>query len=87
MVAVFQLGLNGHEFLALVADNTTPRDLWVCSVKALVFGVVICTVSCYQGFHSPSGPDGVGRATNAAVVVSAVGCAGLNYVVSQVAYG
>jgi phospholipid/cholesterol/gamma-HCH transport system permease protein len=86
-VAVAQLGLNGHAFLALATDVTEPKDLLACAIKALCFGVVICVASCFHGFSSRPGPDGVGRATNAAVVTSAVLCAAVNYVLSELLYG
>lgn len=87
LVSVYQLGLDGAEFLALFAATTRVADLFFCAVKAFVFGLVICLVSCFYGFHSGSGPAGVGRATNAAVVVSAVVCAALNYLLSEVMFG
>lgn len=86
-VATWQLHLNGHEFLSLVVQNTQPTDLAFTMVKSLVFGAVICFVSCWYGFTSQPGPAGVGRATNLAVVVSAVTCAVLNYLLSTVLYG
>lgn len=86
-VSTLQLGLSGHEFLALAAAQITMRDLLVTTVKSLCFGAIICTVSCYQGFHTAPGPTGVGSATNAAVVVSACLAAVLNYAITQVAYG
>lgn len=86
-VSTFQLGLNGGEFLALVRDSIEGRDLVAGIVKAAFFGAVICLMSCFCGFRSGKGPEGVGRATNAAVVISAVVCVSLNYLVSQVMYG
>jgi len=56
-------------------------------LKGLVFGAVICLISCYCGFTSTRGPEGVGQATNAAVVASSVTCVSINYLVSQVLYG
>jgi phospholipid/cholesterol/gamma-HCH transport system permease protein len=86
-VATFQLGLNGHEFLALVRESIDGRDLIACELKGCVFGVVICMVSCYCGFTATKGPAGVGEATNSAVVISSVACVSINYLVSQVMYG
>lgn len=86
-VATFQLHLNGDEFLSLAAQTTRPIDLAFTMVKSLVFGATICFVSCWYGFTSRPGPAGVGRATNLAVVVSAVSCALMNYLLSEVMYG
>ena len=87
LVAVFQLGLNGHEFLDYAAQYTHLIDLWYCTIKAFTFGVIICLVSCYYGFASKPGPSGVGGATNSAVVVSAVLCAILNVCLSELLFG
>ena len=86
-VAVTQCGLNGAEFLQLATANTSGHDLFYTLLKSLVFGNVICLVSCFYGFQSKPGPGGVGDATNAAVVVSAVSCAILNYFMSEAFYG
>ncbi len=86
-VAVFQLGLSSSVFVEFVSKNVSMRDLLAGEVKALVFAVIICFVSCYCGFFSEKGPEGVGKATNQAVVVSCVVCVTFNYLVSQVLYG
>ncbi|MDP2309439.1 MAG: ABC transporter permease [Pseudomonadota bacterium] len=87
LVATAQLGLNGTEFLDLVRTSIDARDLIACEIKGMLFGVVICLVSCYCGFTSGKGPEGVGQATNAAVVISSVTCVSLNFLISQVLYG
>jgi phospholipid/cholesterol/gamma-HCH transport system permease protein len=87
LVAVYQLGLNGTDFLDFVRASLQGRDFVAGELKGMVFGTVICLVSCYCGFYSPKGPEGVGQATNTAVVVSSVVCVSVNYLVSQVLYG
>lgn len=86
-VAVWQLGQPGATFVQTASQTTSAFDLLVCAVKAACFGTLICTISCFFGFTSRPGPTGVGAATNASVVVSAVACAILNYFVSELAYG
>lgn len=85
--AVHQLGLNGAAFLSFAADGVQSMDFVYGEVKGAVFGVVICTVSCWFGVTCGNGPEGVGRATNQAVVTSAVACVVLNYFMSEVMYG
>lgn len=87
MVSVFQLGLNGHEFIYHLSEGIGAVDFLYGVVKALVFGVIICTVSCWYGFNCAPGPEGVGQATNKAVVTSAVVCVSLNYFLSEILYG
>ncbi|MEC7240042.1 MAG: ABC transporter permease [Myxococcota bacterium] len=85
-VAVYQLGLNGSEFVAFIFDVTETRDLLIGNIKALFFGAVICLICCYNGYNSEPGPKGVGSATNRAVVTAAVACVLLNYLISEIAY-
>lgn len=47
-------------------------DLFCGVFKSLFFGAAIALVSCYRGFHSEAGAEGVGRAATAAFVFSFV---------------
>lgn len=87
LAATVQLGLNGAVFLEFARNATSGFDLFAGIVKGFVFGIVICFVSTYCGFASTKGPEGVGQATNSAVVISSVACVSINYLVSQVLYG
>jgi phospholipid/cholesterol/gamma-HCH transport system permease protein len=40
--------------------------------KTVFFGAIIAVVSCYQGFQTTGGAEGVGRATTRAVVWSSI---------------
>lgn len=86
-VAVFQLGLDSTTFLDLAAKGVRPVDFLYGEIKAVFFGLIICTVSCWYGFTCRGGPEGVGQATNRAVVTSAVVCVLANYCLSEVMYG
>ena len=86
LVSVYQLDLNGATFMEFALTATSPIDLLVSNVKAVLFGGVICLVSCYNGFISDPGPEGVGASTNRAVVLSAVSCVILNYLISEAIY-
>lgn len=86
-VAVYQLGLNGFEYIQFATNNVAALDFFYAVLKAFIFGNIICTVSCFFGFTCGKGPEGVGVATNRAVVVSAVACVFINYFVSEALYG
>lgn len=45
-------------------------DIFASLTKAFVYGFTIGIVGCYKGYNATSGTEGVGRAANAAVVVS-----------------
>lgn len=47
-------------------------DLIPATIKSFFFGFAIGLIGCYQGYHSKKGTAGVGRAANAAVVVTSM---------------
>jgi phospholipid/cholesterol/gamma-HCH transport system permease protein len=47
-----------------------PHHVTMMLVKALVFGIVLCMVSCYQGYHVKGGSVELGKASTQAVVIS-----------------
>ena len=49
-----------------------PWDAWYSVIKAFFFAGSITIVSCYMGFNTQQGAEGVGRATTGAVVASSV---------------
>lgn len=49
-----------------------PFDAWYSMIKAVSFGGAIGVISCYMGFNTQQGAEGVGRSTTAAVVTSSV---------------
>ncbi len=57
-------------FLQQAFSKITFLDYASSIFRSLVFGFTIGAVGCYKGFHASGGTQGVGRAANAAVVVS-----------------
>jgi phospholipid/cholesterol/gamma-HCH transport system permease protein len=57
-------------FLQNAFSKITFLDYTSSIIRSLVFGFTIGTVGCYKGFNTTGGTQGVGRAANAAVVVS-----------------
>ena len=47
-------------------------DIYNGLVKACFFGATIALVSCYKGFYTEGGAEGVGKATTGAVVLSSM---------------
>ena len=67
---VYQLDQTFLMFLEATRDSLVMRDIWTGLVKALVFGLIIAKVGCYEGFAVEGGAEGVGKATTSSVVVS-----------------
>lgn len=47
-------------------------DYVPATLKTMVFGFIIATMSSYLGFHTTSGTEGVGRASTQSVVLSSI---------------
>ena len=77
LTGVKLLGANEGVYIYRVEQSLNFDDIYGGFLKALVFGIVVCTISCYQGYftHLRSdgvGPEGVSQATTQAVVMSCV---------------
>lgn len=82
-VAVNIEGLDGGIFLERVRWFVDRIDLWQGLLKAAIFGFTLTMISCRQGYYASGGAEGVGRATNRAVVQSAVAILVLDYLITS----
>ncbi len=82
-VAVQIDGLDGGIFLERVRWFVDRIDLWQGLFKAAVFGFTLTIIACRQGYYATGGAEGVGRATNRAVVQSAVAILVLDYFITS----
>jgi len=71
-VAINGLGVDQGVFISNIEKYMVPHDFWMGEIKAVVFGFLLSTVSCNQGFFASGGARGVGLATTRAVVQSSV---------------
>ena len=60
------------EFVAGARDFFNPFDPVFGLIKSLVFGFLITAISCYKGYFTAGGAEGVGRSTTEAAVTSCV---------------
>ena len=82
VVAVNWLNVDPGSFLSNIEKYLEPADLWMGEIKAVVFGFLIASLSCHQGYYASGGARGVGQATTRAVVQSAVAILIANYVIT-----
>lgn len=71
-VATKLFGVNEYLYWQKMVDLTEFYDIVGGLYKAFVFGFIIATVSCYFGFYTTGGTEGVGRATTNSVVTSSM---------------
>ena len=86
IVGTTQLGVNFDQYMSSAMSMAEIKDLLVGLLKALVFGLVIGTVSVAQGIGTKLGATGVGRATQRSVVVSFLMILMLGYMITRVFY-
>ena len=72
LVAVGLLGANSTVYWRRTWDYLEIDDIYNGIIKACFFGASIAIISCYKGFYTKGGAEGVGKATTGAVVVSSM---------------
>jgi phospholipid/cholesterol/gamma-HCH transport system permease protein len=53
-------------------NGVTFSDLLPPTLKTMVYGLIIGTVSCFQGMRTRGGTEGVGRSVTSSVVLSSL---------------
>jgi phospholipid/cholesterol/gamma-HCH transport system permease protein len=71
-VSVTTLGIPGQIFIEKMTMIVTVDDVLIGLFKTIIFGVIIASVGCHQGFKTRGGAEGVGRATTVSVVTSCI---------------
>ncbi len=72
LVANLMLHIGAEQFWTRAIDALVLGDICIGLTKPLVFGFIIATVGCYQGFRVQGGTMGVGRATISAFVEASI---------------
>lgn len=86
VVGYTQLSVPWGTYWSHAMDFAGLRALYVGLFKALIFGIVIVTVSCYEGFSTTRGAVGVGIATRRSVVTNFLLILVLGYFVTRLFY-
>lgn len=86
LVSVQILGTNPTLYFQRTWNFLELDDLYIGLLKAFFFGIIIATISCYQGFSTQGGAEGVGRATTQAVVFSSLTILISNYFITALLF-
>jgi phospholipid/cholesterol/gamma-HCH transport system permease protein len=70
LVGVFKLGIGSRMYLNMTFDPLVLKDFFTGIIKSIFFAGLIGIISCYEGFATEGGAEGVGRATTFSVVLS-----------------
>lgn len=83
LVGVILLGVSSGTYFSSMVQSVVPLDINGGIVKSLVFGITVVLVACYKGYYTEHGAEGVSRATNQTVVLSAVLVLGWDYLLTS----
>ena len=72
VISVLGVDISTETFMSGFRDSFKLTDFRNGLIKALVFGLIIGLVGCYEGFNTREGAVGVGRSTTTSVVISCV---------------
>ena len=70
VVGTLKLNISHAMYMKMTYDPLKFKDIFTGIVKSFFFGIIICTVACYEGMKAEGGAEGVGRATTSSVVMS-----------------
>ena len=86
LVGYTQLNVPFAQYMASAMSIAELKDLFTGLLKAAVFGIVIGTVSCHEGFETKLGAVGVGRATQRCVIISFLLILMFGYMITRLFY-
>lgn len=72
MIAEWVYGVPAGYFYETYVDELVPMDYVSSLVKALIFGILVGLIGCYQGFGTKFGTEAVGIATTETVVATSI---------------
>lgn len=86
IVGATQLGVSLPAYFENATRYAENKDLYVGLFKAMVFGIIIATIACHQGFSATEGAVGVGRATRRTVILSFLTILVMGYMITRLFY-
>lgn len=84
LVSQIKLGYTPGGFLASMRAFVEMKDLYFSIIKGVAFFSVIPIMSCFYGFRSKAGAEGVGLATTGSVVATSVTIIFLDFVLTWI---
>lgn len=80
------LGISPTVYIDATQAALAPRDYFTGLSKAVVFGVIVSLLACFEGLNVKGGAEGVGRATTTTVVKSIVSLIGADVIFTAAFY-
>ena len=70
LIGVYKLLIWPSIYIQMTFDPLEFKDVFTGLFKSFIFAIIICIISCYEGFRTEGGAEGVGKATTLSVVTS-----------------
>lgn len=86
LITVRVFGVSSTIYWKRTWDFLETEDIYNGLIKACFFGGCIAIISCYKGFYTSGGAEGVGKATTGAVVLSFMSVLISNYFLASWLY-
>ncbi|TAN37845.1 MAG: ABC transporter permease [Verrucomicrobia bacterium] len=86
IVGYTQLGVSFTAYFDNCTRFAENKDLFVGLFKAIIFGVIVVTVACHQGFATTEGAVGVGRSTRRTVIIAFLTILTMGYFITRMFY-
>jgi phospholipid/cholesterol/gamma-HCH transport system permease protein len=83
LIGVVLLGVSSGSYFSGMVQSVVPLDINGGIVKSVIFGLTIILVACFKGYYTEHGAEGVSRATNQTVVLSAVLILAWDYILTS----
>lgn len=71
-ISVYKMSIPSTRYIRDILDFMRIDDLFHGLLKCVVYGLIIALISCYKGFITKGGAEGVGKSTTQSVVISMV---------------
>ncbi len=84
LVGVVICGIDAGIYVEKLKFYIAPWDYYHGMIKGAFFGLVLGAIGCYKGYNAKNGAEGVGKATNEAVVYATVTILVLDYFLSVI---
>lgn len=86
IVGFTQLNINWNQYIQNALEFADVGDFLIGLFKALLFGIIITSAACYEGFSTKGGAVGVGQATRRAVISSFLLILAFGYFATRIFY-
>lgn len=70
LIGVYKLLIGSTIYIKMTYEPLVFKDLFTGLFKSFVFAIIVSIISCYEGFRTEGGAEGVGKATTLSVVTS-----------------